>query len=110
MIVPTRTEILKLIFKIKDYHNQTLRFSFNALAWVGDLPRRTAKVYVNNFFIKEIVFEGKTDNYSFIIEPSKVQGDLINIRFDIDNSGIAEKEGLQDLGILWKKLRIDNSE
>ena len=99
-----------LVFKIKDYHNQKLYFTFKAVAWVGDLPRRTAKVYVNNFFIKEIVFEGKTDNFSFIIEPSKVQGDLINIRFDIDNSGIAEKEGLQDLGILWKKLRIDNSE
>lgn len=97
-----------LAFKIKDYHNQKLNFSFKAVAWVGDLPRRTAKVYVNDFFIKEIVFEGKTDNYSFIIDPSKVQGNLINIRFDIDHSGIAKKDGFQDLGMLWKKMRIDS--
>lgn len=97
-----------LIFKIKDYHNQTLRFSFNALAWVGDLPRRTAKVYVNNNYIRDIVFDENNDSFSFTIEPSLVKGNELIIRFDIDHSGTAEKDGFQDLGMLWKKMRIDS--
>lgn len=97
-----------LIFKIKDYHNQNLRFSFNALAWVGDLPRRTAKVYVNNNYIRDIVFDENNDSFSFTIEPSLVKGNELIIRFDIDHSGTAEKDGFQDLGMLWKKMRIDS--
>ena len=96
-----------LIFKIKDYHNQNLKFSFNALAWVGDLPRSTAKVDVNNNYIRDIVFDENNENFSFIIEPSLVKGNELIIRFDIDHSGTAEKDGFQDLGMLWKKLRID---
>lgn len=97
-----------LIFKIKDYHNQNLRFSFNALAWVGDLPRRTAKVYVNNNYIRDIVFDENNDSFSFTIDPSLVKGNELIIRFDIDHSGTAEKDGFQDLGMLWKKMRIDS--
>ena len=39
-----------------------------------------------------------------------VQGNEIRVRFDIDHSGIAVKEGLQDLGVLWKKFKIDNND
>ena len=99
-----------LVLKIKDYHNQNLRFSFKAGAWIGNLPRRTTKFYVNNCFVKEIVFDGKNDSFSFNIEPSMVQGNEIRVRFDIDHSGIAVKEGLQDLGVLWKKFKIDNND
>ena len=99
-----------MIFKIKDYDNQTLKFSFIAGAWVGDLPYRTSKVYVNEHFVSEIVLDGNYNKYTFKIEPSMIKGNEIKLRFDIDHSGIAVKEGLQDLGIIWRKLRIDEED
>jgi len=38
------------------------------------------------------------------------KGNEIKLRVDIDHSGIAVKEGLQDLGVLWLKLRIDEED
>lgn len=99
-----------LVFKIKDYHNQNLKFSFIAGAWVGDLPYRTGKVYVNEHFVSEIVLDGNYNKYTFKIEPSMFKGNEIKLRVDIDHSGIAVKEGLQDLGVLWLKLRIDEED
>ena len=99
-----------MIFKIKDYHNQNLKFSFIAGAWVGDLPYRTGKVYVNEHFVSEIVLDGNYNKYTFKIEPSMFKGNEIKLRVDIDHSGIAVKEGLQDLGVLWLKLRIDEED
>lgn len=99
-----------MIFKIKDYHNQNLKCSFIAGAWVGDLPYRTGKVYVNEHFVSEIVLDGNYNKYTFKIEPSMFKGNEIKLRVDIDHSGIAVKEGLQDLGVLWLKLRIDEED
>ena len=99
-----------LIFKIKDYQNQNLKFSFTALAWLGNLPYRTVKIYVNDRFASEIKIDNKRTDFSFSIESVMVQNGKMNVRFDIDHSGIAVKEGLQDLGLLWKKLKIEVAE
>ena len=99
-----------LIFKIKDYQNQNLKFSFTALAWLGNLPYRTVKIYVNDKFASEFVIDNKSIDFSFRIHSDMVQNGKMNVRFDIDHSGIAVNEGLQDLGVLWKKLKIEVTE
>ena len=96
-----------LLFQIKDYQNQNLRFSFTAFAWLGKLPCRNVKVFVNEKFANEFIIDNRNADFSFIINSNMVRDGKVRLRFDIDHSGIALKEGLQDLGVLWKKLKIE---
>lgn len=96
-----------LLFQIKDYQNQNLKFSFTALAWLGDLPSRKVKVFVNDKFASEFIIDNRNEDFSFKIDSNMVRDGKVRLRFDIDHSGIALKVGFQDLGILWKKLKIE---
>lgn len=96
-----------LLFHIKDYQNQDLEFSFKALAWLGNLESRNVKVFVNGQLVREFVIDNRKMDFSFKIKSNMIRDGKIQLRFDIDHSGIALKEGLQDLGVLWKELKIE---
>lgn len=99
-----------LVFNLDKYNNdKDLKFSFNAFAYLSDLPYRTAKFFVNDVFITDIVLDNKTYEYSFIIPSTIVVNNTLKIRFTIDHNGLAIRDGgaITDLGILWVKLKIE---
>lgn len=98
----------ELVFRIKDYHNQNLRFDFTAFAYLSELPYRTVKIFVNNQFVKELIFDNKRLNHSFKIPSSMLEGNLLKVRFIIDHCGLSNRDGwLNDCGVLFHDLRIE---
>ena len=99
-----------LIFNLGNYNNnKDLKFSFYAFAYLSDLPYRTAKFYVNDVFITDIVLDNKTYEFSFKIPSAIIVNNSLRIRYTIDHSGLAIRDGgaITDLGILWMKLKIE---
>lgn len=99
-----------LQFNLGNYKKGTdLVFSFTADSYISNLPYRTAKFYVNDVFITDIVFDNKKQDFSFIIPENVINSNLLRIRFSIDHNGLSIKDWgtMNDLSILWKKLKID---
>ena len=99
-----------LTFKLKNYKSgKDLVFRFRAYTYLSDLPYRTAKFYVNDVFITDILMDNKTSDFSFKIPAAVISNDLIKMRFTIDHNGLAIRDGgaITDLSILWQKLKIE---
>lgn len=99
-----------LLFNLSNYEKGTdLLFSFTADSYIADLPYRTAKFYVNDVFITDIMFDNKKSDFSFRIPANVIDGNLLRIRFTIDHNGLSEKDfkTMNDLSILWEKIKID---
>lgn len=99
-----------LLFNLNNYKKgANLLFSFTADSYISNLPYRTAKFYVNDVFITDILFDNKNYDFSFRIPANTIDGKLLRIRFTIDHNGLSIKRRgtLNDLSIFWKKLKIE---
>ena len=99
-----------LVFNLDNYSkDKDLKFSFNAITYLSDLSYRTARFYVNDVFITDIILDNKTYEFSFIIPATIVVNNSLKIRYTIDHSGLAIRDSgaITDLGILWMKLKIE---
>ena len=54
-------------------------------------------------------FDNENYDFSFIIPANVIDNNLLRIRFTIDHNGLSIKHlgALNDLGVLWKKLKIE---
>lgn len=99
-----------LIFNLSNYRkDKDLLFSFTGCTYLSDLPYRTAKFYVNDIFITDIILDNKKYDFSFKIPASLVDSSLLKVRFTIDHNGLSVRDGgaITDLGIFWQKLKIE---
>ena len=99
-----------LQFNLSNYQKDTdLVFSFTADSYISNLPYRTAKFYVNDVYITDVLFDNKNYDFSFRIPAAVINSNLLRIRFTIDHNGLSIKDfgSLNDLGILWKKFKIE---
>ena len=99
-----------LQFMLNDYKKgKDLLFSFTADSYISNLQYRTAKFYVNDIYITDVLFDNKNNDFSFIIPANIINSNLLRIRFTIDNNGLSIRDWgtLNDLSIFWKKIKID---
>ena len=99
-----------LQFNLSNYQKGTdLVFSFTADSYISNLPYRTAKFYVNDVYITDVLFDNKNYDFSFRIPADVINSNLLRIRFTIDHNGLSIKDWgtMNDLSILWKKIKID---
>lgn len=98
----------ELLLRVKDYKGQKLKYTFNAIAYLGDLPYRKLKIFANGKFITEFILDNKETNFSFNISPLENKNNLLRICFCIDNSDIALKSGLRNAwGIFMENFKIE---
>ena len=100
----------ELAFIIEYYILHNLKLSFVAFAYLADLPSRKVRLYANNQQIIELVFDNKNPNVNAIIPSSVMSGEILNLHFTIEHSGVSVKYENRDLGLFVQQMKIEIAE
>ncbi len=95
-----------LLLNIKDYKHQNLKISFATSVYLTNRSVRTIKVYANEQLVSSFDTGSETTYmHSLKIPATIVNNNLLNIRFNINNS-----EEPENLGLYMHYLKVEKDE